>query len=742
MGALKPWVVALLSVAGLVALTGPASADPITLITTAIYSFFLSSGLAVGINAIGLGIYATAQVVATALVVGGVVAANFLLGPRPGALPTINPGGLKEVFEEPEGPEIHALGRVRVSGLKAYGNTRDFDRYRLICHFKGEMEAIEDYFLDGREILVDQDTGAVTTPPYNLVDPPFSYIFIKSKVGDGTETAWDDLLTDFAGLWTTDHRVRGIAQSLVRYSHPGLTSEAFMQMYQGGPPTLNIVCRAQKNIYDPRTETYGWTDNGILCALHVLLTFPEFTLDDFDLDFIADQADAADALVATLTGTEKRSRCWGFFTSEMPRGDLMDQLLRSIGAELVSREEGEKIGIKLIDDDPESELTIPTRHIVELDWRAGPESVERPNICRVKYYSPERNYEMTEIALHEFDATGEYVGPAWARIQDEIDRVGDQPYDVELPFCPSASQAQRIARRLFALSRGDACIARTNMAGLAVWGARYVSFEFPDDIGTKLAAIAPPRVNDKDATVEIPFVAWPTLAAWVPATDEVAAPDQLPEFVYDTDKTTPDMPTAATVVRYDGSPDHKETRLAFNFPAGEAFAELEASYRTVDGENLSVWFGMTEVRSTEDVSPSSDYYFAWAAVDLIGQVVRFRVRYFLAGQGSAWSPTLEVTLAEDNTAPDAPKLDVVYDAGPPEKITVTATVGTNLNVSTIEFTWDQGTPPIVLQDVRPGDVVTFDIEAPATGITHNFTVQTFTSNGTGSAITSNFVIVP
>ena len=47
------------------------------------------------------------------------------------------------------------------------------------------------------------------------------------------------------------------------------------------------------------------------------------------------------------------------------------------------------------------------------------------------------------------------TGIAWATIDDEVDRWGEKILTVELPFCPSASQAQRIARRIFEWSRAD-----------------------------------------------------------------------------------------------------------------------------------------------------------------------------------------------------------------------------------------------------------------------------------------------
>lgn len=413
---------------------------------------------------------------------------------------------------------------MRVGGLKAFGNTRGgTDRYRLICHTRGKVSVVEAHYLGGREVTVESDRQ-LSSPPWAKVGG--SYVFIKSKIGDGTETAWAELMAAFPDLWTSAHRVRGIAQSLVQYISPGVTTEKFMKLFQSGPPDYERVQRSEP-IYDPRTgqsatDEAAWTyrDTGPLCAAHILRSYPSLVVSDFDYAGIGTEASKADVLVSTKTGTEPRSRCWGMWASETPGGDVMDQVLKSIGAEIVPSDDN-SFNIRLIDDVRTPEITFTEKHLIELQWRSGPESVERPNICRVKYYSPERNYEMTEIDL---------TGIAWARAQDEIDRVGEQIMDIDLPFCPSASQAQRIARRLFALARADAGLATFNFAGLAAWGKTVAAIPLPDLDVVETCAIGTPRVNDDQGTVEIPFVVWPILAPWNPATMEAAAPEQIPEM--------------------------------------------------------------------------------------------------------------------------------------------------------------------------------------------------------------------
>lgn len=703
----------ILSLVLLPGLTGHAHAEPISLSIAAVQAFLATT------------IAGTTLTLGTALQLSLIAASvGFsLLGGGSKRQQAVDPGKAKNTFETADSAEIRAIGRVRIGGVKIFGNTNGANRMRLIAHCKGPIDGVETHYLGGREIIVEDD-GAVSSPPYPSIGG--SYVYIRRKPGDGTETAWPQLTSLFPSLWTADHRVRGIAQTLLQYISPGLAEKKFLKLYQNGAPDYECVMRAEL-LYDPRDGVTRWSDNAILGVLHIMLTFPGLTLADFDVAQIAAEATRADALVATRTGTEKRARIWGVWESEMARGDLLKQALVSVGAEIVPRP-GDLIGIALVDDDRIGEVTLAEKHLVSLGLRYGPEGVERPNICRVKYYSPERNYELAEIDM---------TGIAWARIDDEVDRFGDQIVEYSLPFCPSAAQAQRLARRLFAIARGDSGVATTNMTGLSVWGARGVTIPFPDLDRAPVCLVSPPRVDDESGTVEVPYVVWPDLPAWNPESDEALPPPVIPELGYESTMTQPSAPTLATVVTY---PDaSKATRVAYVVP-GDATL-IEASLRVVTGPIPGSWQSMTEF-----VAPGG-YAHAYGG-DQTGQTIEFRIRGFNADEdGSLWSPTLTALIAVDNTAPDVPTLavDVVVLGEYPEETrtaTVSVTAPAILRVASLYIAGDDapGTIPI-----KPGEVMSFESVLPPredTAFTVTWTAQAKVSNGTGSSIASVSVVVP
>jgi hypothetical protein len=716
----------------------PAHADPISL-TIAGINALLSTSLtsATVLGTIGSVSITVGQVVGTALALGTGLLSTVLGRTGKKQRPQTDPSAGKNTFETSEAGEIRTIGRVRIGGLKIFGNTADLDRYRLIAHSRGPVDGVEEHFLGGREVIVESD-GAVSTPPYR--HDAGSYIYIYPKPGSPGETAYPGLITAFPNLWTAAHRVRGIAQSLLRYVSPGMSgpdSEKFLQLYQSGPPDYDRVQRGEL-MYDPRTGLNAWSDNGVIAVLHVLLGFPEFSAADFDLGFIADEADRADVLVATRTGSEKRSRAWGLWDdANTDRGDLLRDVLLSTGCEIVARP-GDLLGIVLIDDARPAEVTIPAKHILDLVLKAGPEGVERPNRCRVKYYSSERNYELAEVNLVQNPDVTPAVPLAWSVAQEEIDRVGERPVEYVLPFCPSAAQAQRIARRLFEMARADSGIAEMNFAGLALWGVRTAGFEVADLETTLICEVQPARVDDERGRVELPFIVAPDLPAWNPALHEALAPDTLPDLqYYSPSLAAPGAVGPMVVVQYPSGAF--ESRLGFPSIPGGITAIEPVFRRWLGADRPTEWRGMIA-----DPLP-----YGWASGSLIGSLTDFRLRIFDADNNpTPWSPVLSLFPAIDNSAPAAPAITAVFidNGGAPgvhDQATVTVTAPQSLQVASVVMTGPGA--PSGPQPAKPAQVWSWVATLPERGPVQQditFTAAARSSNGTASATVSATVTVP
>lgn len=696
----------MLSSAAYAAATMPAHAEPISFaIFSALYTIGIPGAIA---NAISL-------VAIPALAIGASLAVGRARAP------SIKASDAKSTFESSEAQVMEGIGRVRVGGLHAFGNSDGSTRARLVCRLQGPIDAVEEYYIGGREVTVDAN-GDVSSPPWSKNGG--SWCNWQDKPGTGGETAWSSLMSLFPDLWTSAHRVRGIAQSLTIWYNPGLSEDKYFTLYQGGIPSTEQVIRASR-LYDPRTGLTAWSDNGILACAHVLRRDPAFTFDMFDWDLIASEANRADAIVATKTGEEPRARAWGIWGWETARADVMQQLLDSIGADLRITNAG-KIWFQLIDDTHVPEVEFTPDDGVELTWRSGPEAVERPNICRVTYYSPERNYESAEINLD---------GITWASDEDEVSRYGPKYFDLDLPFCPSASQAQRIARRRFAQSRGDTGIINTNMVGLSAWGLLYGEITLPDLGDVLPVRMEAPRIDDEQGTVEIPFTVWPSMTAWNPSLDEASAPEPIPDLGYETDLATPTRPDAAIQVTFpDGS---TELRVGFSLPS-QTYDATEVTFRTYAGSLPNSWQGMTE-----GPLPSAATY-AYAVGNYLGDTVDARVRVFDGDDGSYYSPTLHAVVAVDNTACDAPSLA----SGGTSATSTTATlnigvIAPELRVASVTLEVRTGASPgsisawslVSRSPTRPGHTLPFSDTRTlgASGGYVEWRVQTLTSDGTGGS---------
>ncbi|WEX10271.1 phage tail protein [Chelativorans sp. AA-79] len=712
------------------ALTAHAHADPI--FTPLTYLLFAGPlGAVLGPAAI----YAGLQVAAYSAVLGAQLALSQQQTPK------IDPGELKNTFQESETSEYQGVGRVRVGGLKAFGNTKGSFISRLMWHLKGPIDAVEEYFVGGRSVTVDPD-GSVSSPPWARASG--TYLTIKSKFGDGSETAWPELISDFPDLWTPAHRCRGIFQSLMRFRVPSLNNESsqklFQKLYQGGAPDGMATARVGP-LYDPRDPsqdpddwtTWKWKDNGILGAAHIMRSYPDLHSSDFDWDFIAAEADRADQLIATLNGSEPRSRCWGIWPSESKRGEVMQQVLDSTGTEVVMSDEG-LIRIRLIDDVPLSEITFRSKHITELNWKSGPEAVERPNLCRIKYYSPERGYDMGEINL----ATA-----PWARVQEEINRYGEKVFDIELPFCPSSSQAQRIGRRLFLQARADAGSIRTNMAGLAAWGRVYGTIEDEDAEEMMLSRLASPRVDDAAGQVDIPYVVWPQALIdqpWDPPTMEAPPPEPAPDLQYETDIPTPAVPDGWAQVQYPNGTWEARIR----FPDAPGADEAEANYRYYPGPNPTQWAAMEEYQGGPN-------FYAWVTANLNGIKAEFRARYADGDEVGYFSDPLVVDpMGVDNTPTGAPSTNVDVQIGDPTAVATWSITVPELRAVKLTVEYNSGglgggswQTLATLNDVRPAVTrqVQGNFQRPSGSgsTTVDWRVASYTSNGTiGTYATGSF----
>ncbi len=87
---------------------------------------------------------------------------------------------------------------------------------------------------------------------------------VRWMLGGADQAAFADLITQFPGQWTADHRGRGVAYLVAELDFDP-------DIYPSGIPNISAVVRGADEVFDPRTGTTGYTENPALLMRHYLL---------------------------------------------------------------------------------------------------------------------------------------------------------------------------------------------------------------------------------------------------------------------------------------------------------------------------------------------------------------------------------------------------------------------------------------------------------------------------------------
>ena len=385
-----------------------------------------------------------------------------------------------------------------------------------------------------------------------------------------------------------------------------------------------------------------------------------------------------------------------------------------------------------------ADFSFSERDIIGQEVQEGPEEVECPNLAKVRYFSPEQQYSMTELAVQVFDSIdGSYTGPECYRHQAEIDVAGEKPFELELEFCDDATQAARILRWRYHMERASLVMTRTNMSGLIAWGRQVFDMPIIDMAssgGPQMVRVWKDEsviVDDENGQTEILCRIVPDLllnTPWDLDRDGVTPPETIPLATYEAELDTPQAPNNACWVKYLAGGDMAgayEMRVRYNGQNVAGAVLSSANYRTYDGGQPNLWTSM----STTFVSPVPDgnsLRFGWEVGDFRDEKVDFRVFVFDEDEnGSYPSDLLAVeSLAVNNSEPEAPTGTVTPDTGPwtpPASVTIQVVVPREISV--VRLLIEVSDPPSAINfiaiaevDVHPEDIieVTHDVTTEGT----------------------------
>jgi hypothetical protein len=381
----------------------------------AVFGAVAGGGAFLGLGAGTVGAFFAKSFV-TNLVLGGLSQA---LAKKP-RTPALTQRDQTVSVRQPVAPHQVIYGRTRVGGTIVYIESTDNNRFlhTVIALAGHEVDAIEKVYFNDEEINVSGGGFAFNDKAR-----------VQYKLGTDDQTAFADLVSESNGLWTSNHRLRGIACVYIRL-------EFDVNQFPNGVPNFSFLIRGKK-VFDPRSNITAWSVNPALC-LNDYLTNEKYGLgavyaDEIDSNELIAAANICDEQInLDAGGTENRYECHGVFDTSQRPEDIINGMLSSMAGKAVWASGKWRIipGV----------YYTPTLTFDESDLRGGirVQSLvsRRENFNSIKgvFSSKDQNYiqaDFPPIVSQTFIS------------QDSNEQVFK---NIELPFTTSASMAQRLAK--------------------------------------------------------------------------------------------------------------------------------------------------------------------------------------------------------------------------------------------------------------------------------------------------------
>lgn len=476
-----------------------------------------------------LGLVGTTATVATAVIsaaitigisVGVSVLAQSLLG---GQQP--KPSDRQFLVRSTVSPRSRQHGRGRSAGTQSYAVAASGKFYRVAAHGHGQVDAVEKFFIDDREVTVDPD-GYVTDDKYQRGGR--SRVRIEFRDGRDDPAHYTSLFAASAE-WTPDHLGKGVFHSLLTIEQ--VPQSRFLEMFPNAQNTTLKIEYRHAIIHDPRSGVDAWSDNAALC-IRDTLTHPDIFgmagdwIDDASFGAAADVCDEMVPLAAG--GTEPRYAVSAVYTYDQRPADYLKMLLAACNGKFVVGDSG-KMALS-VGGWSEPEFTIDGSMIEGYAIDGGNDGPDVANTIRATFVSPDHGWT-------EQDAD------PWVNATDVAlrgEKVGEAP----LLAVPSHAQARRLMKQAAALAspqwRGQlAC----NLAALPVLSHRFVRIVIPD-LGLDFTAeVESPELRMAEGNqltgVTVSFVSMSAEAFAFTTDEEGRAPEPPPAVDDDVDAISP-----------------------------------------------------------------------------------------------------------------------------------------------------------------------------------------------------------
>jgi hypothetical protein len=286
---------------------------------------------------VAIGLTATeAAIVADIIVMAALVCAEKLLMPKQKAAAGSANYPSQQMVKNSISTRAIAYGNTVVPGVIVYmqttGNQNQYFDI-VTVHTPHEIDSYSEFDVDNFRLQFpaggntangefDLNTG-VFTSRYNGLVAVYPHLGVPDDTADGT------LISNSAGAWNVNCTLSGCA-----YVYWRLTYE--QNAFSGGVPNLGVVLNG-KPVYDPRSNSVGWSDNAGLCVLDYMMdtTYGFRTaLAEFDSGYLMTAInDCDDDILLNGGGSEKRYTINGVIDSASSPGQNLDAMLGAMAGQ-------------------------------------------------------------------------------------------------------------------------------------------------------------------------------------------------------------------------------------------------------------------------------------------------------------------------------------------------------------------------------------------------------------------------
>ncbi|MBS3670207.1 phage tail tip fiber protein [Vreelandella boliviensis] len=378
---------------------------------------------------------------------------------------------LKQIIRSSKEPARYVFGRTGTGALLAWaqeepGEQDEAEKLHLVYVLtEGGIHGIDEIYVDQESINSPAAAELIEYEIHSDASAPSAYMLEHSP----------------------DWRDSQIGRSLTWVR---VTLKYDPEYFASGIPDLLFEYRACNDIYDPRTETSGYSDNAALVILWYVRHRLRVPDEEILWDTFIDAANVCDEVVTNPDGsTERRYTVSGGFKADERKDRVLADLEAACAGSLIRV--GGRFGLQVGAYYGPFELTIDEDMVIgTVTGQTEVSRADAVNTMRGKFVSPQQRWTETDYPAV---SVAEWITEDGEEIEDTLD----------LRFVSSPYQAQRLAnialRRKRAGGtlelplnfRGYACrpgrVVQVNLPTLNILGEfRVVDWDFSGDNGCKV----------------------------------------------------------------------------------------------------------------------------------------------------------------------------------------------------------------------------------------------------------------